>query len=280
MKKKVVLAFVLVFASAMLTGCASEASMASVSDKALAEEIGEEKQNENQEIIDDLKQVKEIIKREHDSLDDTIFAAGDNHSSIDAFNALLTQYEEDARTLKEVARTGNDSIDKTYDAAIYYNSEITEITKNYRDTVKVRTDIVDASKPLKDYDSSKESTDSKVVESLYKAMSNFYDAVNKAEYPSYCQSRMNIFKRKIQYYETGLYEAHLAVSNDDPLRYYAAYNVIVRAGKEYTESRDQLLSSFEVQEKAEKAAYDELNIVYSELMDNTDIILGVLEGGE
>lgn len=280
MKRKVIITFASLSVAVALAGCAANTATLKFSEAALAEVVVEEPTNENQEIIDDLKQVRDIVNNEHDTMKTAMDSIEDMYSSVDVFDGLVKQFTEDAKTLNSVARTGNDSIDKTYDAAIYYNTELTEIVTSYRDIMKTLVNLLDAIEPVKDFDSSKYATEEQQAEAMYRALSNFYDKMKKAQYPSYCQSRMEIFMRKIQYFQTSVYEAYQGVVNDDPLRACAASNISDRVGIEFSTSTEQLLESFDVQVKAEKAAAEELNLVYDEIIANTDIILNVLEGGE
>ena len=293
MKRKVIMALMTISVTAVLIGCTSSSTAmlaADIAPQSTVVEIPEE----NQEIIDNLKQMKAIIESERQALETISDDLTDMKSSEAAFDKLLTQISGDTASLTSIPKTGNDSIDKTYDAAVYYNKQLIDVVASFKEVYSVLKDkgidgtmteaagdhFLDAIEPVKNLDSSQYATEEQEMDAMYASLKQFYSDIVGGTYPAYCQSRVDNFARKIQYFMSVIEEAYFGIVYNDPLREVAANNISDRVATEFSNSSQELLATLETQIGAETEAAEEINLVYDEIIANTDLIINALEGGE
>lgn len=279
MKRKVIMALMTISVTAVLIGCTSSSTAmlaADIAPQSTVVEIPEE----NQEIIDNLKQMKAIIESERQALETISDDLTDMKSSEAAFDKLLTQISGDTAALTSIPKTGNDSIDKTYDAAVYYNKQLIDVVASFKEVYSVLNYFLDAIEPVKNLDSSQYATEEQEMDAMYASLKQFYSDIVGGTYPAYCQSRVDNFARKIQYFMSVIEEAYFGIVYNDPLREVAANNISDRVATEFSNSSQELLATLETQIGAETEAAEEINLVYDEIIANTDLIINALEGGE
>lgn len=234
--------------------------------------------------IENLQTIKEELESNYTELETNInsidFEKLDDVPQLEAMESILQKIDENNKTIAAYPRTGVKSIDSTYDAAIECNNQIIEVVSDMIDYINLFKNLYHALAFIEDNNSQNVNDEDfeATLEKQYDAFENMITQLKSLDCPSALRSRLDLFIKKLEYYQVVIIQLYLGYSNEDCLRLQNGYYLIERIDKEYQNALDDFTEAIDIAFANTSTQSEEVDVLKEEVISNIDTLIKFMEG--